>query len=109
MNRFPYLTTALAAMLALSAPVAQAGLHLNGPALDGRQVALPDSLQFGGTPAAELQRITSNSLALDNRRVATPDLAGLWIDHERFPGDGWEIRPMDQRWPDSGRNWLVQD
>jgi hypothetical protein len=43
MDRFLHLTIAFAAMLTLSAPAAQAGLHLNGPALDGRQVALPDA------------------------------------------------------------------
>lgn len=78
MDRFLYLSSALAAMLALSASAAQAGLNCNGSALGGW-------------------------------RVATPDLAGLSTDHKRFPGDAWEIQPMDQRWPDADRNWLVPE
>jgi hypothetical protein len=52
MTRFTYLATAFAALLALSAPGAHAGIHFNGPALDGRQVALPlDGARF--EPMAE--------------------------------------------------------
>ena len=70
MKRFMYLATA---MLTLSGPAAQAGLGMNGPALDGRQVALPDSLRIGDTPAAELQKITTNGPALDGRHVVLSD------------------------------------
>ena len=75
MTPFLYLTTALA-MLALSAPAAQAGIPLNGPAPDGRQVALPDGLRIVGAPAAEEVRygdaIAWNGPALDGRQVALP-------------------------------------
>jgi hypothetical protein len=111
MKHLPYLTTALAALLMLSAPAAQAGPGINRPALDGRQAALSlsDGRQIGGTTAEEPQGTTTRGLALDHRRrVATPDLAGLSVGHERFPRDDWEVRPIEQRWPDAGRNWLVQ-
>jgi hypothetical protein len=108
MDRFLYLSTALAAMLALSAPAAQAGLGMNGPALDGRQVALPDDLWIGGAPAEEPQKITANGPALDGRRVATPDLAGLVIDHQRLPGATGGILPIDERGPGSGQTRPVQ-
>lgn len=140
MDRFLYLTVALAATLALSAPAAQAGLHLNGPALDGqqvvlpdgsqtigrpaaeeaqklasngpaldgRQVGLPDGLRIGGTPMMEFQRLASNGPALDGRQVMTPDLAGLAVDRRRLPSDIGAVLPIDQRRPNSGRNWLAQ-
>ena len=108
MDRFLYLTTTFAAVLALSAPAAQAGLHLNGPALDGQQVVLPDGSQIGGTSTEELQKITTNGPALDGRQVATPDLAGLAIDHQRLPSDTGGILPIDQRWPGSAQNLQVQ-
>jgi hypothetical protein len=106
MKRFMYLATA---MLTLSGPAAQAGLGMNGPALDGRQVALPDGLRIGGAPAAEeVNGLHLNGPALDGRRVATPDLAGLVIDHQRLPSDTGGILPIDQRWPGSGQSRQVQ-
>jgi hypothetical protein len=77
MTRFTYLTTALAALLALSAPAALAGAKLNGPALDGRQVALPDRLPVAGAPAADEVRfggdgVQLNGPALDGRQVWLP-------------------------------------
>ena len=77
MTRFSYLTTALAALLALSAPAAQAGTKLNGPALDGRDVALPDGQPIAGAPAAEEVRfggdgVHLNGPALDGRQVGLP-------------------------------------
>ena len=59
MPRSFFLTTALSALISLSAPAAHAGSHLQGPALDGREVALPDGLRIVGAPVGripELQR-----------------------------------------------------
>ena len=61
MKRFLYVTTALATLLALSAPAVQAypscgkwpTLCQNGPALDGREVALPDGLSIDGASKAK--------------------------------------------------------
>ena len=77
MTRFSYLTTALAALLVLSAPAAQAGFKLNGPALDGRQVAVPDQLPIAGAPVAEEVRfggdgVQLNGPALDGQEIAPP-------------------------------------
>lgn len=53
--------------LTFAAPVS-AGLQLNGPALDGQKVALPDRL--AGTP--EVARLIYNGPALDGHKVALP-------------------------------------
>lgn len=73
MKRFLYLTTALAT-LALSVPAAQAGVQIQGPALDGREVALPGGLRIvGAPPAEEVRRLALNGPALRGRRVEIPD------------------------------------
>jgi hypothetical protein len=114
MKRFLYLTTALAALLALTAPAAQAGsrdgITLNGPALDGRAVRLPAGLSVDG--AAEAQHFDwppgSNGPALDGRQVATPDLAGLAINPLRLPGDSRGVLPAGQRWPAAEQDQRLQ-
>jgi hypothetical protein len=115
MRRFLYLT-ALAAMVTLGAPGARAEgpscplreCGSGGRAPDGHPIILPDDLQIGGTSAAERRRSFSTRAALGNRQAETPDLAGPRSDPERFPGHAWEVRPIDQRWPDATRNWLEQ-
>jgi hypothetical protein len=72
MTRFLNLTTALA-MLALSAPAAQARIAINGPALDGRQVVLPDGLRIVGAPVEEVRGVQIQGPALDGRQVVLPD------------------------------------
>ena len=57
MTRFFYLTTALSALIALSAPAAQAAIAANGPALDGRQAALPDGLRIVGAPLGRVPEL----------------------------------------------------
>jgi len=112
MRRFLYFT-ALAAMLTLGAPGARAEgpscplseCGSRGPALD-RRVTLPGDLQIGFTSAAERRRSIARRAAIDKRQVETPDLAGPRSDPERFPGHAWEVRPIDQRWPDASRDWL---
>lgn len=92
MDRFLYLTTAFAAVLALSAPAAQAGLGINGPALEGQQFVLPDGSQIVGKPAAEeMNGLHLNGPALDGRQVATPDLAGVAVDRRR-PGSAQDLQ-----------------
>jgi hypothetical protein len=109
MTRFLDLSTAVAAMLALSAPAVEAGFGINGPALDGRQVALPDGSQIVSRPAAEeVNGLHVNGPALDGRQVAAPDPAGLRIDHERLPGETRGILPIDRRGPGSGHDPQVQ-
>ena len=83
MKRFLYVTTALATLLALSAPAAQAypacgkwpTLCHNGPALDGRAVNLPDGVIVDGASEAQIFDWPpgSNGSALDGRQVALPD------------------------------------
>jgi hypothetical protein len=73
MTRFLYLTTALSALIALSAPAAQAAIAINGPALDGRQAALPDGLRIVGAPVEEVRGSQLQGPALDGRQVALPD------------------------------------
>jgi hypothetical protein len=115
MRRFVHLITALAAMLTLSAPGVGAEGPIcplwecgsRGPALDHR-VMLPGDLQMGGRSAAERRRSVSRRAAFGNRQAETPDLAGGRSDPGRFPGQAWEVRPIDQRWPDASRNWLEQ-
>jgi hypothetical protein len=72
MKRSLYLTIALATTLALSAPAAQAGLSINGPALDGRAVALPDGLSVDGASETQLVPGSANGPALDGRRIEVP-------------------------------------
>jgi hypothetical protein len=116
MKRLLYLTTALGAMMVLGTPGIQAEGPIcprwecgsRGSALDGHQVMLPDGLQIGGTSAAERWRSVTKRAALDNRQVEASDLPGVRSDPRRFPGDAWEVRPIDQRWPDASRDWLVE-
>lgn len=61
------LVAACAIAAALAAPVS-AGLHLNGPSLDGQKLALPDWL----VGAPEAAKLASNGPALDGQKVATP-------------------------------------
>jgi len=58
---------AIAAALTVAAP-ASAGLHLNGPSLDGQTVALPDRL----ASTSEANALSINGPALDGRKVALP-------------------------------------
>jgi hypothetical protein len=61
------LAAACAIAAALAAP-ATAGLHLNGPSLDGQTVALPDRL----ASTSEANGLGINGPALDGRKVALP-------------------------------------
>lgn len=107
MNRALCLSAALAAMLALSATAARAEPGKDGSGLGGRRVALPGGLEMGGAPLEDLRLRSFGSPAIDDRWwLATPEIAELWIDPRP---DTWEIRPLEQRWPDAGRNWLVQE
>jgi len=73
MTRFLHLTSALSALIALSAPAAHAGKTLQRPALDGREVELPDGRWIVGAPVAEeVHRIATNGPALDGREVELP-------------------------------------
>jgi hypothetical protein len=80
-----YLSAALATLLALSVLEAQAGrkgITLNGPALDGRQVALPEGASVDGASETRFEQCPpwtcgQNGPALDGRRVATPHLVRL--------------------------------
>ena len=81
MKRFWFSTAVLAALLALSAPAAQAKLAGNGPALDGRLVQAPDGLSAQGASGAQLHRgpcprWTCGGKPHADRRVATPDHVG---------------------------------
>jgi hypothetical protein len=116
MRRFLYPITALAAMATAGVPGTRAEGPIcppgecgsRGSALDHR-VMLPDDLQIGGTSAVERRRSVARRAAIDKRQIETPELAGHRSDPERFPGHAWEVRPIDQRWPDAGRNWLVEE
>lgn len=112
MKRFAYMTSCAVAAVALLASTAQAkpGIHLNGPALDGQRVALPDGLanrpaldgrrvalpgqsRIAGTPAGdELFGGKYNGPALDGRRVEVPGTIGHAIDRVRLP-DGRGLAP----------------
>ena len=81
MTRFWFSTAVLAALLALSAPAAQAKLAGNGPALDGRQVQAPDGLSVEGASATQFfpcprAGCRATGPALDGRQLVTPDLFG---------------------------------
>jgi hypothetical protein len=81
MKRFWFLTAALAALLALSAPGAQAKLAGNGPALDGRQVQVPDGLSLDRASEMQFfqcprQGCGTNRTVLGGRWVAPPGLPG---------------------------------
>jgi hypothetical protein len=91
MKRFLCLSTALAAMMVLSAPAAQAGssdgIAFHGPGLDGRQKVLPDGLRIVGMPATDEADGLHVNGPERGRQVALPDglrIAGmpLWYPPE---------------------------
>ena len=118
MKRFLYLATALTPLLALSAPPAQAYpccgkwptlCHLNGPALDGRQVALPDGLSVdGASEADEVQGLSSNGPALDGRQLALPDQVGRSIERQFLPVETGPVPPTDLRAPTAEQQAAVR-
>jgi hypothetical protein len=63
------LAAACAIAAALAAPVS-AGLHLNGPSLDGQEAALPDGL--AGSSEAAFAGLGMNGPSLDGQKVALP-------------------------------------
>ena len=118
MKRFLYLATALTPLLALSAPPAQAYpscgkwptlCHLNGPALDGRAVALPHGPSGdGASEADEVQGLSSNGPALDGRPVALPDQVGRSIERRLLPVETGPVSSTDLRWPTAEQHAAVR-